>query len=147
MRKRVLLLCTANSCRSQMAEGIVRHELGSEWDAFSAGTRPGIVNPYAVLVMNEIGIDISGQASKHVDEFSGREFDLVITLCGEAAEECPLWLGLARKMHIPFDDPAKAVGSEEEILSAFRRVRNEIRERIPPVLKTSRPVFRSNGSG
>lgn len=129
----VLFLCTGNSCRSQMAEGLARHLKGDLIDAYSAGTEPRGLDPRAVAVMNEIGIDISRQRSKHVDEFAGREFDAVITLCGGVQESCPLFPGKTRKMHRGFDDPpecARHAATEEEVLGHYRRVREEIRSFI-----------------
>ena len=144
-KKQVLFLCTGNSARSQMAEGLVNHLLGDEWEAFSAGTRPsGYVHPLAIRVMAEIGIDISGHRSKSVDEFrtasSERGIDLerVITLCDEAAKNCPAWLGEGRVTHVGFPDPAEATGSEEERLAVFRQVRDAIRERVSAVLSQDR---------
>jgi arsenate reductase (thioredoxin) len=130
MQKKVLLICTANSCRSQMAEGIVRHYLGDKIEAFSAGIAPAFVHPRAIQTLREIGIDISGQRSKSMTEFEGRPFDYVITLCGSANEQCPLFFGGVRKMHMGFDDPTTAAGSEEEIMAAFRRVRDQIKSQI-----------------
>jgi arsenate reductase len=130
MKKRVLFLCTGNSCRSQMAEGIVNHYLGDKMLAFSAGTTPTSVNPRAIRSMAEIGIDISGHHSKFMDEFAGQHFDYVITLCDSANEQCPLFFGGVKKMHMGFDDPAAATGSEEEIMLAFRRVRDEIKTKL-----------------
>ncbi len=129
-KKKVLFLCTENSCRSQMAEGILRHLRGDEFEVFSAGTRPSVVNPIAIKVMAEIGIDISGHRSKSVEEFQGVNFDFVITTCDAARETCPVFPGIARRLHWSFNDPAKAEGSEEEILSAFRKVRDEIKSSI-----------------
>ena len=129
--KKVLFLCTGNSARSQMAEGLVNHALGDQWQAVSAGTEPaGYVHPLAVRAMAELGVDISGQVSKSADEFRGIELDLVVTMCDDAAENCPVWLGDGRKVHISFKDPAKAIGSEEERLAVFRRIRDEIRREI-----------------
>lgn len=130
MKKRVLFICTANSCRSQMAEGIVRQYLGDKIEAFSAGIAPAFVHPRAIQAMREIGIDISGQRSKSMTEFEGRQFDYVITLCGSANEQCPLFFGGVKKMHMGFDDPVTAAGSEEEIMAAFRRVRDQIKNKI-----------------
>lgn len=130
MKKRVLFLCTANSCRSQMAEGIVNQYLGDKIAAFSAGITPTVVNPWAIKSMKEIGIDISGQRSKGIAEFEGRQFDYVITLCDSANEQCPLFFGGVKKMHMGFDDPAAAAGSDEEIMAVFRRVRDEIKTRL-----------------
>jgi len=130
MKKKVLFLCTENSCRSQMAEGILRHLMGNEFEVFSAGIRPSVVNPIAIKVMAEIGIDISGHRSKSVEEFQGMSFDFVITTCDAARETCPFFPGKARHLHWSFNDPAAVKGSEEEILSAFRNVREEIKSRI-----------------
>src|SRR5512136_1919453 len=125
--KRVLFLCTGNSCRSQMAEALVNHDLGQIWAAYSAGTHPaGLVHPMALRALAEIGIAHQG-ASKSVDVFRGQSFDLVVTLCGEAEEDCPAWLGPGRRAHLGFPDPARATGSEEEILAVFRQVRDDIR--------------------
>jgi arsenate reductase len=130
MKKKVLFLCSENSCRSQMAEGILRHLMGNEFEVFSAGVRPSVVNPISIKVMAEIGIDISGHRSKSIDEFQGKSFDFVITTCDAARETCPVFPGIARRLHWSFNDPAKAEGSENEILSAFRKVRDEIKLRI-----------------
>lgn len=130
MKKRVLFLCTANSARSQMAEGIANHFLGDRLEAFSAGTQASYVNPTAIEAMKEIGVDISGHRSKNLSEFDGQSFDYVITLCGSANETCPLYIGGTIKTHIGFDDPAKATGSKEDILREFRRVRDEIKEKL-----------------
>jgi arsenate reductase len=127
---KVLFLCTENSCRSQMAEGILRYLMGNEFEVFSAGVRPSVVNPIAIKVIEEIGIDISGHRSKSVEEFQGMSFDFVITTCDAAREICPFFPGKARHLHWSFNDPAEARGSEEEILSAFRNVRDEIKSRI-----------------
>jgi arsenate reductase len=131
MKRQILFLCTGNSCRSQMAEGLVNHYLGDEWKAYSAGTSPsGYVHRLAVQAMSELGIDISRQRSKPVGEFRGKEFDRVVTVCDDAAENCPVWLGNGHKVHIGFEDPAKATGSDEERLAVFRRVRDELRRKI-----------------
>jgi len=126
-KQRVLILCTGNSARSQMAEGLLRHDAGERFDVQSAGTKPSTVRPEAVQVMREIGIDISSHSSKSVDEFAGRDFDCVLTVCENARETCPVYPGHARHLHHSFDDPAAVQGSEEERLSAFRGVRDEIR--------------------
>ncbi len=126
MKKKVLFLCTENSSRSQIAEGILRHLWGDRFEVESAGTRPSGVNPVAIKVMAEIGIDISGHRSKSVEEFQGMNFDFVITTCDAYRETCPVFAGKARRLHWSFNDPAEARGSEEEILSAFRKVRDEI---------------------
>ncbi|MFZ5916207.1 MAG: arsenate reductase ArsC [Chloroflexota bacterium] len=130
-RRQVLFLCTGNSCRSQMAEGLVNHFLGDEWQAHSAGTAPaGYVHPLAIQVMAELGIDISAQRSKSTDEFRATEFDTVVTVCDAAAENCPIWLGRGHREHIGFLDPAQAGGSQAERLAVFRQVRDEIRQRV-----------------
>ena len=127
-KKRVLILCTGNSARSQMAEGLLRHDAGEQFDVESAGTKPGIVRPEAIAAMKELGIDISGHRSKHVDEFEGQHFDYVITVCDNARESCPLFFRAEKRLHESFDDPASLNGSEGERLSLFRRVRGEMRE-------------------
>ena len=130
-KKRVLFLCTGNSARSQMAEGLVNHFLGEKWQAFSAGTEPsGSVHPLAIRAMVELGIDITTQHSKSTDEFRDIEFDLVVTVCDGAAANCPVWLGKGQKVHISFPDPAAATGSWEERLEVFRQVRDDLRQRI-----------------
>jgi len=131
VKKRVLFLCTGNSARSQMAEGLVNHFLSETWEAYSAGTDPaGYVHPLAVQAMAELGIDISEQRSKSVDEFRNTAFDLVVTVCDNAAENCPLWLGPGHVVHIGFPDPAQAAGTQAEQLAAFRCVRDEIRWQV-----------------
>ncbi len=128
-KKRVLILCTGNSARSQMAEGILRHDGGDEFEVESAGVKPGSVRPEAIQVMRELGIDISDHRSKSVDEFVGQEFDYVITVCDNANESCPVFPGKTRRIHQSFEDPPPPdVGSDEERMAIFRRVRNEIRE-------------------
>ncbi len=130
MKKRVLFLCTANSSRSQMAEGLINHFLGDKIAAYSAGTEATCVNPAAIEVMKEIGIDISRHQSKNLTAFDGQSFDYVITLCGNANETCPLYIGGIKKTHIGFDDPTKTKGTKEEVLREFRRVRDEIKEKL-----------------
>lgn len=128
--KKVLFLCTGNSCRSQLAEAIVNARLDGRWQAFSAGTKPvGYVHPLAIKALAEIGIQHQGR-SKHVDEYRGVDFDQVITVCDSAAEECPVWLGPGRRVHMGFPDPAKATGTDDEVLSVFRQVRDDIEHRI-----------------
>jgi arsenate reductase len=127
-KQRVLILCAGNSARSQMAEGLLRHDAGTHFDVESAGTRPGPVRPEAVEVMGEIGIDISRQRSKHVDEFKDEHFDIVLTVCDNARESCPIYPGHANRMHYSFEDPAAVYGSEEVRLAAFRNVRDQIRQ-------------------
>jgi len=127
---KVLVLCTGNSCRSQLAEAIINHDMGDRWEAFSAGTRPaGYVHPLAVKALAEIGIEHHG-VSKSTEQFRGETFDLVITVCDDAAENCPVWLGKGQRVHIGFPDPAKAVGSEEEVMGVFRAVRDVIRSKV-----------------
>ncbi|MBC8325117.1 MAG: arsenate reductase ArsC [Verrucomicrobia subdivision 3 bacterium] len=126
--KLILILCTGNSCRSHLAEGILRAAVGDAATVASAGSHPaGFVHPMAIEVMAEIGIDISGHASKHLDQFLEKEVHTVITVCGNADAACPNFPGQSAKHHWPFDDPAKAEGAEEEIRATFRRVRDEIR--------------------
>ena len=127
----ILILCTGNSCRSHLAEGILRAAVGESAEVASAGSDPaGYVHPMAVEVMKEIEIDISTHTSKHLDEFLQREVHTVITVCGNADQACPIFPGQAEKHHWPFDDPAKVTGSEEEIRAVFRRVRDEIRAKF-----------------
>ena len=127
----ILILCTGNSCRSHLAEGILEAAVGESAEVASAGSDPaGYVHPMAVEVMKEIEIDISAHTSKHLDEFLQREVHTVITVCGNADQACPIFPGQAEKHHWPFDDPAKATGSEEQIRAVFRRVRDEIRAKF-----------------
>lgn len=127
----LLFVCTGNSCRSQMAEGLVNHYLGETWQAYSAGTHPsGYVHLLASQAMLERGIDISGQRSKSVDEFQGKPFDLVVTVCDDAAENCPVWLGQGRVVHMGFPDPARASGNHSQMLAVFRQVCNDMYEQI-----------------
>ena len=124
----ILILCTGNSCRSHLAEGILRRALGSDWEVTSAGSKPaGYVHPLAIRVMAEIGVDISGHRSKHLDEFLTRAVETVITVCGNADQACPMFPGQVNRHHWGFDDPAHAIGTEEEQMQVFRRVRDEIR--------------------
>lgn len=140
---KVLFLCTGNSCRSQMAEGWARHLKGDVIEAYSAGIATHGMNPNAVAVMNEAGVDITPQHSKHVDELADVEFDYVVTVCDNAAESCPLFQGEAQVVHRPFDDPprlASEAANEDEALDHYRRVRDEIRqyvETLPDCLKVS----------
>ncbi|TWT58405.1 Arsenate-mycothiol transferase ArsC2 [Thalassoglobus neptunius] len=133
-RQRVLFLCTGNSCRSQMAEGILRELASDRFDSLSAGAKPaGYVHPMAVEAMNELGVDISQQSSKHINEFlppEGTPPDLIISVCSAAEKECPLFPGDVERWHWPFDDPAYATGSDEGKMQEFRRVRDEIRQRL-----------------
>jgi len=128
MKKRILILCTGNSCRSQMAEGFLK-SFDSELEVFSAGTIPAEkVNPNSVIAMEEVGIDISSQSPQNVDDFVDQSFDSVITVCDNAKEVCPVFTGhVKHQFHIPFDDPADAIGTDEEILAVYRRVRDEIK--------------------
>lgn len=128
--KRVLFLCTGNSCRSQMADGIVNHDFTGRVEAVSAGTEPHGLNPCAVRVMSEIGIDISGNNSDHLSRYAEQTFDYVISLCGDADEKCPTFFGAVQRLHMPFDDPPRTTGSEAEVLAVYRRVRDEIREQL-----------------
>jgi arsenate reductase len=124
----LLVLCTGNSCRSHLAEGILREALGAGYRVASAGSKPaGYVHPLAIRVMSEIGIDLSSHTSKHADEFLDQGVETVITVCGNADQACPLYPGLVNRHHFPFDDPAHATGTEEEQLAVFRRVRDEIK--------------------
>jgi arsenate reductase len=154
-KSKVLFLCTGNSCRSQMAAGLVNHTLKKQWKAYSAGTRPtGTVHPLAIKVMAELGIDISSYRSKSTEEFRKKKLDLIVTVCDSAAEDCPIWLDKGRVVHISsadpaetrgegnrdgcgpgvvhisFPDPAEATGTEEERLEIFRAVRDDIRRRL-----------------
>jgi len=126
-KSRVLILCTGNSARSQMAEGLLRHDAGERCEVASAGTRPSAVRPEAIAVMAELGVDISRQRSKSVEEFRGQDFDYVLTVCDAARESCPVFPGGGRHLHHSFDDPAATTGSEAERLAEFRRVRDELR--------------------
>jgi arsenate reductase len=124
----VLILCTGNSCRSHLAEGILRHVAGDILDVASAGSKPaGYVHPLAIQALQEIGIDISAHTSKHMNEFTTRKVETVITVCGNADQACPIFPGQLNRHHWPFEDPAHAPGTDEEKLAFFRRVRNEIR--------------------
>lgn len=129
LKKKVLILCTGNSCRSQMAEGVLRHFHGDKFDVFSAGVKPSSVNPTAIRVMKEIGIDISGHRSKHVDEFKGQKIDCVITVCDHAKESCPIFLG-GKLMHWPFPDPPHNKEISNAVLDEFRKVRDMIVEKF-----------------
>ena len=126
-KKRVLILCTGNSARSQMAEGLLRRDSADQFEVESPGTKPSRVRPEAIQVMREIGIDISGHRSKSVDEFTGQDFDYVLTVCDHAKETCPIYPGHSNRLHHNFQDPAAAEGSEEQRLAAFREVRDQIR--------------------
>ena len=124
----ILVLCTGNSCRSHLAEGLLRAAAGDLFNVASAGSKPaGYVHPMAIAVMKEIGIDISGHTSKHMNEFLDDEIETVITVCGNVDQACPIFPGQVNRHHWPFEDPAHATGTDEEKLAMFRRVRNEIR--------------------
>ena len=130
MKQRVLFICTHNSARSQMAEGLLRSLAGDRFEAFSAGIEATLVRPLAIKTMAELGIDISGQQSKTLDRYLNEPFDMVITVCDTAAEACPVFPGAAKRLHWSFEDPSKATGSEAEQLVVYRRVRDVIRTRI-----------------
>ena len=128
MKPTILILCTGNSCRSHLAEGILRQSLGAEYNVASAGSKPaGYVHPLGIKAMAEIGIDISAHTSKHMDEFLTQNVETVITVCGNADQACPMFPGQLNRHHWGFDDPAHATGTEEEIMNVFRRVRDEIK--------------------
>ncbi len=129
-RKRLLVLCTGNSARSQMAEGLFRHAGGQNWEVFSAGTKASFVRPEAMAAMREIGIDISAHRSKAVNEFTAQEFDYIVTVCDNARDNCPVFPGQARRIHWSLEDPAAVQGGEDVRLQAFRRIRDEIRDRV-----------------
>jgi arsenate reductase (thioredoxin) len=129
-KKRVLILCTGNSARSQMAEGLLRHFGGDKFEVESAGVISSFVRPQAIEAMKEIGIDISNHRSKSVDEFQNQKFDYVITVCDNAKENCPFFPASTERIHWSFDDPAEAAGDEEQQLNVFRRVRDEIKEKL-----------------
>ena len=136
---KVLFLCTENACRSQMAEGLVNHDLAGRVEAFSAGVSPSRVNPRAIQVMAELGIDIRHQRSKSVAELAGESFDLVITLCDQAQQQCPFFPGDTEIRHVGFPDPARAAGTEAEIMAVFRQVRDDLRVQLIPLLKAKLP--------
>jgi arsenate reductase len=130
MKKKILVLCTGNSARSQMGEGLFRTEGDGGFEVFSAGTKPSSVRPEAIAVMKEIGIDISGHRSKSVDEFLGQDFRYVVTVCDNARESCPVFPAGTERIHWTFEDPAAVQGSEQERLAAFRRIRDQIHEHV-----------------
>ncbi|MFH1304542.1 MAG: arsenate reductase ArsC [Planctomycetota bacterium] len=133
--KRVLVLCTGNSCRSQMAEELWEVLGDGEWEAESAGSKPsGYVHPLAIEAMRELDIDLSENTSKHLDQFTDQDFDLVVTVCDNAKESCPVFTGATQTFHWPFDDPADATGTDDEKMKTFRRVRDEIKEKIESYL-------------
>src|SRR5512136_2220334 len=135
--RQVLFLCTGNSCRSQMAEAIVNARMEDTWQAFSAGTQPtGYVHPFAIRALAEMGIDISSARSKSAEEFRDAAFDLVVTVCDTAAEDCPVWLGRGKRVHLGFPDPAKASGTDEQqVMAGFRKVRDDIAAQVPALLQ------------
>ena len=135
MPRKILFLCVGNSARSQMAEGFARALAGDRWEVHSAGTAPAGLNPLAVEAMAEVGIDISGHTSKVVDPEVFKSADVVVTLCGDAAESCPLTPPGVRRIHWPLPDPARAAGTREEILAAFRAVRDDIKKRVQTLLE------------
>jgi len=134
-KKRILVLCTGNSARSQMGEGLFRHEGGEGWEIFSAGTKPSVVRPEAIAVMREIGIDISDHRSKSVNEFTGKPFDYVVTVCDNARDNCPVFPGAKQRIHWSLEDPATVEGSEEIRLASFRRIRDQIHDRVKTFFK------------
>ena len=138
MKERVLILCTGNSARSQMAEGLLRSLAGDRFDVFSAGTKPSTVNPLAIEVMQERGIDISGHCSKHLQEYLGQPFDYVVTVCDNAAESCPVFPGKAQRIHWSFPDPAAEQGPHAERLAIFRTVRDDIEARLSGWVESDR---------
>ena len=144
---KVLFLCTENSCRSQMAEGLVNHYLIGKVKAFSAGVRPSRVNPRAIQVMAELGIDISHHRSKSIDDLAGEQFDLVITVCDRAQQQCPIFPGDTEVMHVGFPDPARATGTDSEIMAAFRQVRDALQSELIPLLREKAKAPRSAKSG
>ncbi len=132
--QRILILCTGNSCRSQLAEALVNNDFPGRWEAVSAGTRPaGYVHPLAVRALAELAISHTG-TSKHVDAFRGQAFDMVLTVCDSANEDCPVWLGSGRRIHIGFPDPAAATGDEAAVFQVFRDVRDDIRRKLTDLL-------------
>lgn len=141
MMKKVLVLCTGNSCRSIMAEALINHDLGEEWQAYSAGVEPaGKVNPRARAVLEEIGLDTSALRSKSVDEFLGRtDLDLVVTVCDHAHESCPVFPGRGEQIHVPFEDPYRYTNYPDDIaLPKYRETRDRIRNELLPILKTKK---------
>jgi arsenate reductase (thioredoxin) len=134
MAKRVLFLCTSNRCRSQMAEALVNHYMGDRFEAFSAGTAPSEPHPLALKVLAELGIDHPGARSKHLDEFANQTFDHVITLCDNANQACPVFVGGVKRVHLGFEDPDRADGNEDERLTVFRKVRDQIRQQVEACL-------------
>jgi arsenate reductase len=135
MKRRVLILCTGNSARSQMAQGLINARRGERWQAFSAGTQPAArVNPFALSALHKAGIATEALTPKSVESFRDQAFDLVITVCDDAAENCPAWLGTGRRVHISLADPAKATGSDDEIAQIFQQTLDDIERRVLPML-------------
>ena len=134
--KRILVLCTGNSARSQMGEGLFRHECHGAYEVDSAGTKPSYVRPEAITVMQELGIDISGHRSKSVSEFDGQHFDYVVTVCDNARDTCPVFPSGAQRIHWSLEDPAAVEGSAEARLAAFRRIRDQLHQKIKSFLAT-----------
>jgi len=146
-KPRVLILCTGNSCRSHMAEGILRAAAGDILEVHSAGSNPaGYVHPKAIAALSEIGIDISAHTSKHMNEFLDRDIETVVTVCGNADQACPVFPGQVNRHHWPFDDPAHATGSDEEVMEMFRRVRDEIRRVFEVYAAGRRDALAARGS-
>jgi len=141
-KQRVLILCTGNAARSPMAEGLLRHDAGDRFEVFSAGVAPSKVQPEAIAVLRELGIDLSGHRPKHVNEFAGQRFDYVLTVCDHAREVCPVFADATRVIHHNFVDPGFCRGSREERLAEFRKVRDEIRE----FLRTFPPAYSGGAS-
>ncbi len=146
-KKRVLILCTGNSARSQMAEGLLRDMAGDRFNVESAGTIASFVRPQAIEAMADLGIDITGHRSKALDEFLEQPFDYVITVCDNADESCPVFPGRSERIHWSFDDPAEAKGSEAEVLDVFRRVRDEIRSELVRFVRQLTPLGEGNTDG
>ena len=150
-RPKVLILCTGNSCRSHMAEGILRKAAGDLFEVHSAGSDPaGYVHPQAIAALEEIGIDLSGHSSKHMNEFLQSEIDTVITVCGNADQACPVFPGQVHRYHWGFEDPAHATGSDEEIMAAFRSIRDQIKlvfEAYAAGYRSARELHDSNQQG
>jgi arsenate reductase len=135
--KQVLVLCTGNSARSQIAEAIINTRRGEQWHAQSAGTQPAErVNPYALKALAEIGIETAGSRPKHINTFLNQRFDVVVTVCDDAAENCPVWSGQGKRVHLGFPDPAKASGDDETVMNVFRQVRDDIDHQILALLDT-----------
>ncbi len=134
-KKSILVLCTGNSARSQMAEGLLKHICQNKYGIYSAGSKPGIVRPEAIKVLDEIGIDISGNRSKSIDEFADKEIDYILTVCDNAKENCPYFPAKTKIIHHSFEDPAEVEGSENTRIEAFRKVRDSIRNYLPDFVK------------